>query len=67
MRVMLKDARRSKGLTQKQLAKLLGVSQPILSQYETGQRVPNLIVSRKIAEALEVSLDELCFGVEKER
>ncbi len=36
--VMLADARMARGLTQAEAAKLLGVSQPFLSQMETGHR-----------------------------
>lgn len=67
MNVSLKEARCRKDMTQKELAEFLGISQPILSQYETGKRVPNLVISRRIAAALDISLDLLRFGIDKEK
>ena len=50
----IKRIRKEKGLTQKQLAKKLGVSQQNLAQYESNKRYPKLATARKIATALDV-------------
>lgn len=60
----LKEARKSKGLTQKELSDLSGVSTVMISQYErseiTAGKNPALNNVYSIAAALEVSLDWLC-------
>lgn len=60
----LKEARKSKGLTQKELSDLSGVSTVMISQYErseiTSGKNPALNNVYSIAAALEVSLDWLC-------
>ena len=55
----IKRIRKEKGLTQKQLAKKLGVSQQNLAQYESNKRYPKLATARKIATALDVYLSDL--------
>lgn len=55
----IKRIRKEKGLTQKQLAEKLGVSQQNLAQYESNKRYPKLATARKIATALDVYLSEL--------
>jgi transcriptional regulator with XRE-family HTH domain len=51
--------RKQRGLTQVELAKKLGVAQPILSNYEHGKLRPNHQVLAALAKALAVSTDEL--------
>lgn len=55
----LRDARSSRGLTQSRLAELLQVSPRVYNRWETGAAVPRLDTLVKIADILEVSLDEL--------
>lgn len=56
--------RKEKGLTQVELAKALGVAQPIVSKYESGElRLHGELIIR-LAELLDVSTDEL-LGLEK--
>ena len=43
------DARRKLGMTQAQLADRLGVSQPCVSQWETGRRTPSAPILDRIA------------------
>lgn len=51
--------RKARGLTQVELAERLGVSQPVLSYYEKqSRRVPPALLVR-LAEILDVPLDEL--------
>lgn len=55
----LKKIREEKGLTQEELAKMVGISQPMIAQYEMGIKLPNVIVGKVIAKRLMCSLDEL--------
>ncbi len=52
-------ARKKAGLTQKQLAEKLGSTAQNLAQYENGKRNPKPETLYKIADALNVSADEL--------
>lgn len=66
----LKEARNSKGLTQKELSDLSGVSTVMISQYErsdiaTGKN-PALNNVYSLANVLEVSIDWLCGLTEKQ-
>ena len=51
--------RRHRGLTQADMARLAGVSQPYLAQLENGQREGSVSVYRKLARQLKLSVDEL--------
>jgi len=51
--------RKDKGWSQSELAKQTGVSQVMIGKYERGDATPSLDVAKKIADALEVSLDYL--------
>lgn len=55
----LKRIRKSKGLSQKELAEKLGVSQPSYAQYERGTRNPKIETLNKIAQALNTTVEEL--------
>ena len=61
---LLRELRRQKNLTQKQLADLVGVQNSVISFYELGDRMPSPEVIAKLACALHVSTDYL-MGVEK--
>lgn len=52
----LKKVRKEKGLSQEQLAELLGVSQARVSQYERGYRMPKAKKLFSIAKALGMKL-----------
>lgn len=58
----IKKIRKRYGLSQVELAELIGVTQATISLYETGKRNINMETAQKIAIALEVSLDELWHG-----
>lgn len=47
-----------KGLSQAQLAKKVGLRQPNISAIEAGKRKPEYATALKIADALDVSIDE---------
>jgi transcriptional regulator with XRE-family HTH domain len=53
----IQQAREAKGLSQKQLARLVGCSQSALSNYEKGKRRLYLSQLEAIAEALNMPLD----------
>lgn len=55
----LKLLRSSKGLTQSQLAEILGLSNKSISVYEKGTSMPNMDVLCKIADYFGVSIDYL--------
>lgn len=59
----LKDARRKKGLNQKEVAAALGVSQPTVSDWEAGRKMPTRKHLLRLSELLSVGADEL-LGVE---
>ena len=58
----IKALRKTRGITQEQLAEKLGVQRATISNYEIGRRSPHIKDLEKIADALGVSLDY--FGVE---
>lgn len=56
----LKELRKEKGLSQKDLAEKLNVTQRTVSYYENSQTAPaNVEIVAKIADILKVNLDEL--------
>jgi transcriptional regulator with XRE-family HTH domain len=55
----LREARRTQGLTLRGLAQSLGISASLLSQVETGKSQPSVSTLYAIANALDLSLDEL--------
>ena len=48
----IKAARKSAGLTQKELGEKLGVSAAMIAQYETGKRTPKISTIEKIMNAI---------------
>lgn len=55
----LKRIRKEKGFTLKQLGDLLGCSAQLISQYEANNRTPKIETKIKIAQALNVPLNDL--------
>ena len=55
----IKAARKSAKLTQTELSKLIGTSHAAISYWENGINIPNVSDCWKIAEVLEISIDEL--------
>ena len=51
--------RKLKGLSQEELAEKIQVSRQTLSKYETGESLPDIEKCSRLAEVLDVSLDEL--------
>lgn len=63
----LYQAMQSKGLTQKQLAKLTGLSQPGISQYLAGTCSPGASALDRLATALGIPVSALCEAPAKDR
>ena len=61
----LSEARRAKGLSQTELADLLGVSAKAVDYYERRARNPSVDFVGKAAEALAVSFEDLVGGADK--
>ena len=57
----LKARRKQLSMTQKDVAKQLGVKHQTYSHYENGKRQPRIEVMRKIAQLFNSSMDELFF------
>lgn len=56
---MLKAIRIENGLSQKQLADMVGITQPTYSNIENGKRNPTIKTLKRIAKALGCSIDDL--------
>lgn len=63
----LRALREKEGMTQQTLADQLYVTRQAVSRWEGGSRYPDLLMTRKIADIFEVSLDELVSGEEVAR
>ena len=55
----LKGAIKDKGITQRVLAKALGVCETLVSRWVHGERPPNLVQVMGLAKYFEVSTDEI--------
>ena len=64
--IHLKEIREAKGVSVKRLAELTDLSPAVIWSYEAGRRDPPLVSLIAIADALDVSLDRLVWGKEKE-
>ena len=58
----LERARRAQGLTQVELARLLGVQQSTISQIEQRKRNPSVSLLIRAAAALQTTVDDLLGG-----
>lgn len=58
----ISEARKGKGLTQKELAKTLNVTDKAVSKWERGKSYPDISLLEPLGEALEVSIVELLKG-----
>ena len=54
----IRAARKSAGLTQKQLGEKLGVSAAMIAQYETGRRIPKTSSFKKIMDAIAIGAND---------
>jgi transcriptional regulator with XRE-family HTH domain len=58
----LQQALSRSGMTQKELAAKAGVTEAAISHYLKGDRLPRFAVAVKLAEALNVTVEELMSG-----
>lgn len=55
----LKKAREERGLTQKQVADAVGVTQTAINYFENGLKIPSLPTMISLARTLEKRIDDL--------
>ena len=55
----VREVREAKGLTQAQLAELIGVSRKTVNTVENGVFVPSTVIALKLAQALGQSVEAL--------
>ena len=67
MKNNLKNLRKVKKATQKEIADFLGVSNSAYSQYETGTREPSLDILTKLADYFNVTIDDILGRSEEEQ
>jgi transcriptional regulator with XRE-family HTH domain len=58
----IREARKTKGFSQSDLASKVGVSQPAIANWESGIHDPRRLTLAKLADALEAPLDWLAAG-----
>lgn len=63
---LIREARKKKGLTQRELGELLGMSDVGVAQWEKGFRNPRLETRQRIAKALDIDVTALMSDSEKE-
>lgn len=63
----IKRLREEKGMTQQSMADRLYVTRQAVSRWECGARYPDLLMAKRIADALGTSVDELVSGEELKR
>ena len=61
------ELRKSKNLTQQELADLIPVTREAVSKWERGKRCPDPQVLVKLSEIFEVTINELLYGEEKNK
>lgn len=62
----IKRIRKAKGITQEQLAKMLGLSIMSIRRYESGAIEPKIKMVKKIADMLSVNFSEFFYGLNDE-
>lgn len=55
----IQDYREKSGMTQQELADVLGVTQGAVANWENGIRKPDIFMLKKIADALQCTADDL--------
>lgn len=55
----LKEARIKANISQAELARKSGVSQPMIAQIETGMKIPGLVVGVRLSKALGITVEQL--------
>lgn len=60
----MKKIRESRGITTMQLAEEVGVTQSLITRFEMGSRIPNVVTALAIAKRLGVTVERLVNGEE---
>ena len=55
----LKLIRTEKGISQNELANSVGISQPMIAQYEMGIKFPNSVIGVELAKTLGTTVEKL--------
>lgn len=55
----LKLIRTEKGISQNELANSVGISQPMIAQYEMGIKFPNIVIGVELAKTLGTTVEKL--------
>ena len=58
----VKRLRKEKNYSQKELAKLVGISQPMINDYENGKKIPSFFTGVELARKLGTTSEELLYG-----
>ena len=58
----MKRIRESRGITTMQLAEEVGVTQSLITRFEMGSRIPNVVTALAIAKRLGVTVERLVDG-----
>lgn len=56
------SCRKKKGMTQKELADRLGITNKAVSKWETGQGLPDIGVLLELSEVLDISVEAILLG-----
>lgn len=60
--IFIADCRKQKGLTQAQLAEIIGVSDKSISRWENGKTMPDFSLYEPLCEALDIQVSELLYA-----
>jgi len=63
----ISELRKSKGLTQKELADMLGVTFQAVSKWERGQNVPDIAILKDISRIFNINIDDILNGETKKK
>jgi len=67
LKSLLKNAREQKGIKTRELAKLLGIDQALISKFESGSRYPTREQVLKLSEFLDINYEILMIAWIKEK
>lgn len=67
MKTLLKNAREQKGIKTRELAKLLGIDQALISKFESGTRYPTRDQVLKLSQFLDMDYEMLMIAWIKEK
>ena len=66
MKNRIEERRKAQGMTQQQLAALLGVSRQTIISLESGKYNPSILLAHKIAQTFGVHIEDSCLFEEDE-